>query len=142
MHPGRIVGIIMGLLILASFFGPNILHQRSKRTRSIGDYCTTHSPRLYNELSAIQSQGNEQSIALAYILIIASILLIIAGFVGIFPLGTGVLGVVGMALITIGPSLVIPGQTFSLQGYGIAFYLIWLASIISLGASFWHRRRW
>jgi membrane-bound ClpP family serine protease len=139
MHPGRIVGIIMGLLILASVFGLTFyINGLSGQDQSATLYNTFTSQ--YNQLSAIQSQGNEQSIALAYIVIIASILLIIAGFVGIFPLGTGVLGVVGMALITIGPSLVDPDQTFSLQGYGIAFYLIWLAAIISLGASFWHRR--
>ena len=77
----------MGLLILVSFFGltfyTNGLSGQDQSTTLYNTFTST-----YNQLSAIQSQGIEQSIALVYIAIIASILLIIAGFVGIFPLGT------------------------------------------------------
>jgi len=73
-----------------------------------------------------------------YILITAFFLLVIAGFVGIFPLGTGVLGIVSMAMITVGPILIYP--SLGSPSYGTGFYVAWAASIVSLGASFLHRR--
>ena len=93
---------------------------------------------VYSSLGQLQATGDTQTMTLAYLILIATVLLIIAGLVGIFPLGTGVLGIVGMVLLTLGPYLVMPDYAVVLSDYGVAFYVIWIASIIALAASFWH----
>ena len=130
-HLGRILGIVFGLVILATIF--------------LVPFGTSNSATLYgvagpliSGLGALQSSGNAASVTYGYIWIIAFVLLVIAGLVGIFPLGTGVLGVVGMALVTAAPYLVYPNGPVKLDS-GIGFYVIWVVSIASLGASFWHR---
>ena len=90
---------------------------------------------LISDISAVQS-GPATGIAFNYILIIAFILLIIAGVVGLFPLGTAVLGIVGLAMVTVAPFLGLPG----IGGYVTGYYLAWVASIVALAGSFWHRR--
>jgi len=130
MHPGRILGAIMGLVILISIF---LLPFFADQT-------------LYDIVGPLLGGIGElqglpvQTMALGYLFIISFILLVIAGFVGIFPLGTGVLGVVGMALITVAPFLVGQEASLLLSFVGISYYVIWIASIVALGASFWHRR--
>lgn len=81
-----------------------------------------------------------QAMTLGYLLIISFILLVIAGFVGIFPLGTGVLGIVGMAMITVAPFMLGSEASLLLSFVGFGYYVTWIASIVALGASFWHRR--
>jgi hypothetical protein len=125
MHPGRILGIIMGLVILVAVFllpisGPDTLFG-------------VVGPTLGN-LGALQSTS-VQLMVFSYLVIISFILLVIAGVVGFFPLGAGVLGIIGMAMLTVGPF--IAGVDVA---WNVAFYVLWIASIICLAASFWHRR--
>jgi hypothetical protein len=134
VHPGRILGIIMGLVILATIFLVPIGSAPGDTT-----LWGTVYPLITN-ISGFQQAGNLATMTIGYILIIAFVLLLIAGFVGIFPLGTGVLGVIGMALITVGPYLV-SGEAIMVSNYGAGFYILWIASIISLGASFWHGKK-
>jgi uncharacterized membrane protein YkgB len=131
----------MGLVILATFFA---LPFFSAQGLSGGPSSTlyTNMTSTYNSLGTIQGSGTNATIAAAYLLLIAGILILIAGFVGIFPLGTGVLGVVGMAMITLTPYLTTPDMARSIAStYGIGYYVIWAASVIALGASFWHGKR-
>ena len=130
MHPGRILGLVMGLVILAAVF---LLPFAGSQTL----YAST-TPVL-NNLTSIQQSGDFPTIASSYIMIIVLILLVIAGVVGIFPLGTGVIGVVAMAMYTVGPILIYP--SLGTPSYAAGYYVIWAASIVSLVASFWHRRR-
>ena len=130
MHPGRILGIIMGLVILASVF---LLPFVGSQTL----YAST-TPVL-NNLTAIQQSGDFPTIASSYITVIVLVLLVMAGLVGIFPLGTGIIGVFAMALFTVGPILIYP--SLGAPSYGAGYFVIWGASIASLAASFWHRRR-
>jgi predicted RNA-binding Zn-ribbon protein involved in translation (DUF1610 family) len=132
-HPGRILGIVLGLVILATIF---LLPFGTSDTRTLYGVV---GPLLSNP-GGVQSSGGAASITYGYIFIIAFILIVIAGLVGIFPLGTGVLGVVGMAMITVAPYLVYPSGPVKLDP-GTGFYVIWGASIASLGASFWHRKK-
>jgi ribosomal protein S27E len=129
LHPGRILGIILGLVILVTIF-----------VIPFGSANTTLYGIVNPKLSYLQS-GSGPDIAYNYVLVIAFILLVIAGVVGLFPLGTGVLGVVGMAMITVAPSLVYPNGSPNVVGMGAGFYVIWVASIASLGASFWHKKK-
>lgn len=130
----------MGLVILAGVF----LLPFSAVTASLGSPAAQQNSlyatftALYGGLGQVQASGDVPTITLTYIVLVATILLIIAGLVGIFPLGTGVLGIVGMALVTVGPYMVIPGYTFNASNFGVGFYMLWIASIIALAASFWH----
>jgi membrane-bound ClpP family serine protease len=136
LHPGRILGMVMGLVILVAIFLLPIGEDSSTLYGIV-------SPKI-SDLSQLQSGGDSAALTYAYILIIAFILLVIAGAVGIFPLGTGVLGVVGMAMITASPYLVYPNglpQGEVTLSTGAGFYVMWAASIISLGASFWHGKK-
>jgi hypothetical protein len=139
VHPGRILGIVLGIVILASIFALPFFGGSNPYTGTGGTFYSGWSDIVGN-LGNIQAVGNAQLITLAYIILIAGILLIIAGFVGIFPLGTGVLGVVGMAMLTVGPYVATPTAGTNLSVYGAGFYVMWVASIAALGASFWHRR--
>jgi len=133
LHPGRILGIVMGLVILVAIF---LLPFDGGSSTLYG----TVWPKISN-LGQTQSGGDTAKLTYDYIWIIAFILLIIAGVVGIFPLGTGVLGVVGMAMITVSPYLVYPNDSAHALSAGAGFYAMWAASIVSLGASFWHGKR-
>ena len=132
-HPGRKLGILLGLVILATIFAlPFGSSNSSTLYGAVGP--------LISDLGAVQASGDAASVTYAYVLVIAFVLLVIAGLVGIFPLGTGVLGVVGMAMITVAPYLVYPNGQVKLDS-GVGFYVIWGASILSLGASFWHGKK-
>jgi hypothetical protein len=130
VHPGRILGLVMGLVILATIF--LIPFSSSQSLYGIVN-------PLLSDMGMVQQSGFANAVA-DYVMIIAFILLIIAGVVGVFPLGTGVLGVVAMAMVTVGPILIYPNIGAG-ASYDAGFYVIWVASIIALAASFWHRRR-
>ena len=85
-HPGRMLGIVLGLVILVTIF---LLPFGTTNTNSLYG---TAGPLMSN-LGAAQASGTATA-TFDYILVIAFVLLVIAGLVGIFPLGTGVLGVV------------------------------------------------
>jgi hypothetical protein len=131
-HPGRILGIVMGLVILATIFLIPFDTSGNTLYRIVG-------PDI-NNLGTLQQSSDAAALTYAYIWIIAFIILVIAGVVGLFPLGTGVLGVVGMAMITVSPYLVYPNGPVTLST-GAGFFVIWAASVIALGASFWHGKK-
>ena len=120
----------MGLVILASIFLVSFTSSQS---------LYSNAQPLLSNVGAIQQSGVFRIEAADYVTIIVFILLVIAGVVGVFPLGAGVVGVVAMAMYTVGPYLIYPGG--AAPSYDVGFYLVWAASIISLGASFWHGRR-
>ena len=130
LHPGRILGIVMGLVILLAVFALPL-----GEASGGGTLYGMAGPLLAN--TAMAQTGTPGQIIYNYILILSFVLLVIAGVVGVFPLGTGVLGVVGMALLTIAPYLGFPTSSATIPE-GIGFFVIWAASIVSLGAAFWH----
>jgi ribosomal protein L40E len=121
-YPGRIMGIVLGLLILAVIF--------------VLPFGTTDSRTFYSvEGPQIFSLPTVQGGMYAYVLLAAFLLVAIAGVLGVIPRLSGVLGVVGMALITAAPFLLSNGQVRLDPGYG--FIAVWSAAAISLGGSFW-----
>ena len=128
------LGIVLGLVILVSIF----LLPFGSGANSQTLYGTAGP--LLSDIGSIQSSGDASKITYDYLIVVAFILIIIAGFVGLFPLGTGVLGVVGMAMITVGSYLIYPNSGTTLSA-GLGFFTIWAASIVSLGASFWHGKK-
>jgi len=133
MNPGRILGLIAGIIILVAAFalpfgqmgGPTLFGMVSP---------------LFGNLGAIQQSGNQALIGIAYVFIVSFILLAIAGIVGFFPLGSGVIGIIAMAILTIAPIVIFPGTGFSLSDYGIGYFVAWAASVAALAASFWKAR--
>lgn len=134
----------MGLVILATIFlipfakNNNLPH--SLLFSNSGDTLYGIVSPWMSNLGQLQSAGDTAALTYAYLFVIAFILLVIAGVVGIFPLGTGVLGVVGMAMVTASPYLVYPSGPVTLSP-SVGFYIMWVASVISLGASFWHGKK-
>ena len=122
----------MGLVILVAIF---LLQFGGNSSTLYGAV----SPMIKN-LSTLQSSGNTATLAYDYTWIIAFILLVIAGVVGISPLGSGVLGMVGMAMITISPFLIYPNGPYTLST-GTGFYVTWVASVVSLVASRWQGKK-
>lgn len=138
MNPGRILGIIVGIVILVAVFALPFLNVPSE---------LTSSPTLFGlasfflgNLGLIQQSGSQTLIALAYVLIAAFVLLTIAGVVGFFPLGSGVIGIIAMAIITVAPFVIFPEMQLGLSSVGIGYFVAWAASIVALGASFWKAR--
>jgi hypothetical protein len=127
------LGIVLGLVILVSIF---LLPFGTANTQTLYGVV---SPLISN-LGAVQATGSVTTLTYDYLLIIAFVLLIIAGVVGLFPLGTGVMGIVGMAMITVAPYAVFPNGPVNLDP-GTGFYVIWAASVLALGASFWHGKK-
>ncbi len=123
----------MGLVILAALFLLPFSTGSGAPT-----YYGTASP-LFGSLS-IQSAGDPSLITWTYVQIVALILLVIAGLVGVFPLGTGVLGVVAMAMLSVAPRLIYPNGQVTVS-LGPGFIVLWIASIVSLGGSFWHGKK-
>ena len=127
-HPGRVFGLVVGLAILVTlYFVPF----------SGGSSLSNIAGVLLSNTGSINS-GSSQVIASNYITIVAFGLLFIAGVVGIFPLGSGILGAVAMALLTLSPYVIYP--SVAQPAYGTAFYALWFESIVALAASFWHHR--
>ncbi|MEM4297017.1 MAG: hypothetical protein QW815_01450 [Nitrososphaerota archaeon] len=130
VHPGRILGAFMGVLILIIIFTLPFTSDPSITLFEI-------TLPLLENINLIPGLGDQATVFFAYILIFSFILLVIAGIVGIFPLGTGILGVIGMGLITLAPFFFLPG-TVTQPLWGLGYYMIWAASIVSLVGSFWH----
>ncbi|MEM1937585.1 MAG: zinc ribbon domain-containing protein [Candidatus Caldarchaeum sp.] len=131
VHPGRVVGVVMGLVILASVF---ILPFATNPPTTLFQIIR---PLIENP-GFIPSLSSPAAVLYAYTLIFSFILLTVAGLVGVFPLGTGVLGVVALAVASVVPYFLFPGMPQPVWGLG--FYAAWAASAVSLGASFWHGR--
>jgi len=134
MNPGRILGVIMGIMILLAV----LVLPFSSEPGSPSLYGIVNP--LFSRLGEIQQSGDQAQIAFTYVYIISLILLVIAGIVGFFPLGCGVIGIVAMALITLGPMMIFPGGGIDVGSYGLGYFVAWIASIIALGASFWKAR--
>lgn len=134
MRLGRLVGIGIGIVILlVVFFVP---------FGAIPGY-VQHGDTLYTAFSGamanvpqVQNSGSFADAGAILVLAVAGLLLLIAGIVGIFPLGTGVLGAVGMALLTVGPYFTGHISSYSAASFDIGFYALWVASIAALVMSF------
>jgi len=133
MNPGRIIGIVLGVVILiAAFLLPFDMD---------GETFFAVTQLTMNNLRAIQETGEPALITLAYITIVSFILLAIAGIVGFFPLGCGVIGIVALAILTVGDILIYNsyGETFNVFEFGPGYFVAWCASIAALIASFWRK---
>lgn len=136
MHPGRILGAAMGIIILISVF---VLPFGS--LPGVPDTSSTlfsGFQKVVSHVAAVEAAGDADLLATDFMLIVAVLILTIAGLTGIFPLGSGVLGLIGMGMLTVSPYLnndLTPNIT-----WGIGYYTIWVASFVSIAAAFWRSR--
>lgn len=136
MHRGRIPGAILGLVILAAAF---LVPFFTSYPGPLGG-----SSSLYGETSNIASNFasvqklSAQGVAFAYAFIVAAILIFLAGILGYFPLGSAVLGIIGMAIVTASPYVLFGGLDASTLGLG--FYIIWIVSVLEIVSAFLLRR--
>ncbi|MCS6784859.1 MAG: hypothetical protein NZ581_06665 [Candidatus Caldarchaeum sp.] len=132
VHIGRIVGLAMGLVILFSIvFLPF-------DTNPPTTFLEIGLPLVEN-IGIIPNLGDPAIVSLAYALVVSFILLVAAGIVGVFPLGAGVLGLSGMAIVTAAVYLFFPPE-IPAPVWGTGYYAMWGASVIALGASFLRKK--
>jgi hypothetical protein len=136
VHIGRIVGALIGVGMLACIL-----------LLPFSDVMTGHgsSPEtlwsifisFVNSLGSLGSTHASSFLDLAFLYQIAAILLIVGCIVGVYPIGSGVLGVVGLSFATFGPYEAITNYGADPTNFGVGFYLLWLASIIQLVLGVW-----
>lgn len=98
-------------------------------------FFTTFSSTAVN-LPQLAGTGSISMLTAPLLIIIAGALLFVAGLVGAFPLGSGVLGTFGMAILTFSRFLPDGLAPFSMSSYASGFYIMWAASILAIVASF------
>lgn len=130
MERRRTLGVVSGLITLVAVF-------------ALPFGSDLYSPSLFSsvlsvlgELGRIQQSGDSALVALTYIVIGMFVLLVIAGAVGVFPLGAGVLALIGMTVITLASTLVSPGTSLNLPLYGVGYFVVWAASVAALATHF------
>jgi hypothetical protein len=135
----KIVGGALGIVVLATVF---LLPFSS--TISVIPGSTNSLYSIFNffasNLGSIPNIQNSSLELIAYLYLVGTILILAAGVVGSFPFFSGVLGIVGMAMMTV-------SGFFSSQytpppvAYGFGFYLLWALSLAQLVMSFIGTRR-
>ncbi|HUI85555.1 MAG TPA: zinc ribbon domain-containing protein [Nitrososphaerales archaeon] len=136
MHPGRIIGALVGVVMLASL----LLLPFSNVNGGPG----TQPATLWNIfVSFVNTLGSTQTspvsgfINLAFIYQIAAILIVVGSLVGIYPVASGVMGVIGLSFVTFGPYEISTTYAANPVTFGLGFYVMWVASVLELVLAYW-----
>lgn len=136
MHPGRIAGVFIGVLMLGAIL---LLPFSDVMTGPSGSPETLW--RIFmsfvNSLGTLGSSHASTFVDMGFLYQIAAILLIVGCIVGIYPVGSGVLGAIGMSFVTFGPYEVVTNYASNPTSYSVAFYLLWVASIVQIVLGLW-----
>ncbi|HYC26901.1 MAG TPA: hypothetical protein VEB67_02625 [Nitrososphaerales archaeon] len=84
------------------------------------------------ELTAISQMGLPAVTELAVLVLAASLLVAVSGAFGVYPKAGGILGVVGMLALTLGPVLIYPTASISSSDFGTGFWALWVLSVANL----------
>ena len=87
-------------------------------------------------LPHMQDTGTASEVAAALIVVITGLVTMLARRVGINPLGSGVLGVCGMGMLTAAPYLTGQLSSCSASNFDEGFYVIWVLSTAGLAVAF------
>ncbi|MDA4126025.1 MAG: hypothetical protein OK452_02325 [Thaumarchaeota archaeon] len=139
MDRGRLLGGVLGLVTLGVIFAlpfSNIAEGPGGPADTL--FGIFHL--FVVTFSNIQAVGLTQLSELAYVYFIVLALIALAGMLGVYPLWSGVLGIVGMALVTLSPYLIFSQYSFSSTIYGVGYWAVWAASILAIIAAYWSRR--
>jgi hypothetical protein len=136
MHRGRIIGGVIGLVMLSAVLAlpfSDVVTGHTSSPESLW-YIFTH---YIDNLGSVTAQNNTVLMSFTFLYQIAAILLIVASLVGIYPLASGILGVIGLSFATFGPYEVIADYGANPVIFGVGFYLIWTLSILELVVGYW-----
>lgn len=139
MNPGKMLGGTIGIVILFSAFFLPFWNLTTGQPGAFDPLYASFRFVLAN-LGPIQSTGLQQESALAYLILFAGVLVIAAGVFGVYPRRSGILAVVAMVGLTIGPFFLFPNYPFQASNYGIGFWAIWVLAVAALIAGRWQRR--
>ncbi len=134
------LGGVLGLGILVSAFFLPFWNLTTGQSAAFDSLYTTLRYVL-SDLAAIQNLGLEQATVLALVILLSGVMVMAAGLFGVFPLGSGILGLLAMAGLTFGPTLLFPSYVVDRANYGTGFWAIWAMSLLLLVAASWARRR-
>ncbi|MGQ9479630.1 MAG: hypothetical protein ACUVQ0_06445 [Thermoproteota archaeon] len=130
MDIDRMMGIVSGLVVLLSIFLlPFSSFQLPSGETSELTLFLTVKKVIINIMA--NTYGAINTLVFNIMLILSFILLLAAGILGVFPLRSGVLGIIGMIIITI-VSMFNPQLGFRIPGYGVGFFFAWGFSIIAV----------
>jgi len=90
-----------------------------------------------DNISSVQINGVNNELVTAYLYQLGFIMILAGSFVGLFPIGSGVLSVIGLSFITIGPYEVTSGYSFAQSGFSSGFYVIWALAIVEVMLGIW-----
>lgn len=130
---GRIAGSAAGIVTLVAVFFlpfasvPGYIQQGSTLYSAFSGATTS--------LPLIEKGVFSQSVAITLILIVTGLLVIISGLAGFFPLGSAVIGISGMLLVTFAPFLTVSASSAMTLDPGTGYYTVWAMCIASVGAA-------
>jgi hypothetical protein len=133
VQPGRLLGLAMGIVILVAVFLlpigaiPDLVPAGST---VYGAFAADAS-----NLNSIQNSNDSDLVTSSFMLMIAAVLLTLAGVIGIFPLFSAVLSLLGISLLTVGPF--VTGDSYIGVEFDWGFYVVWVASFVTLFGAFW-----
>jgi hypothetical protein len=139
VNRGQALGGVLGLAILACIFVlpfSNIAEGPAGPTDTL--YAIFYL--FVTTFANVQAIGLAAIINLSYVYIVATILLFIAGIVGVYSLVSAILELVGMGMATIGPFFIFTSYTFGSTTFGIGFWMLWAIGVLLLFAAYWGRR--
>ncbi len=129
MDKDRIAGIALGIVILMAVF---LLPFGSFQLPS----GQLNGVTLFNMVMQLAGSlgGAQQPVNLwihEILIVVSFIILVIAGALGIYPLRSGAIGVLGMILITIS-SIFNPVLGFNIPSYGAGYFIVWGVSVAAI----------
>ncbi len=135
MHPSRILGAIIGVAALVCIFG--LPFSTAASATNNPESLFSNFQFFVNNIAGAQASGSNSVVLFAYLYQLGFILIFAAAVVGVFPLGAGVLGMIGMGFLTLGPFEVFNGWTFSDNGFSSGFYALWILFIFLIVLALW-----
>lgn len=136
---GQMLGGIFGLASLTSLF---LLPFSNVAEGPSGPADTLYA--IFNlfisTLSNIQAIGLTAISNLAYVYIVATIVIIVSGIIGVRPITSAFFGFIGISLATFSPFFIFTNYTFGSTTYGAGFWALWAFPILLLVVGLWARR--
>ena len=129
LDPCRIFGFLLGLMILGSVFLLPFSY-RGARPLTLYEVART-TAEFWREISRL----TEPVVALNTAFLMVFILLVFAGLTGFFALGSGVIGVFAMVVMSSVLFLFWPQIVL-----GSGYYVSWATSLAILGIGIWRKR--
>ena len=129
---GALIGLVMLVSVLLLPFS-DIIAGHGFPPNTLWDIFVS----FINSMGSVQASHVSAFIDLAFVYQVAAILLVVGCLVGVYPAGSGALGVIGLSFATFGPYEVVSDYAASPAYYGMGFYILWGASIFQLVVAYW-----